>query len=252
MLTMADGRIYFIQSPTDQSIKIGYSTDVLDRLCALQTGSAVDLVLLADMPGTPRTEKALHVALASHRIGREWFRPHADVLAHVERAKTFPQSAAKAKAEMLPRERAELSTVSRDLIFAGFDAGYSDDGEGQRGMADDAGCSLRAVQNWFKNRTLPSLTNFVNLSRSNVMVRASFALLIIAGAYADFAGIGEEDALQVVGRHPNAVAAAMRGGDRQEQIFTEILWSESWGALPPPENVQEYIENGDLFDGAIR
>jgi hypothetical protein len=68
--------IYFIQDCSLYLIKIGYTSgDVNGRLCALQTGSPVGLVLLFTMPGEMPDEAALHLRFAGLRERGEWFRP---------------------------------------------------------------------------------------------------------------------------------------------------------------------------------
>lgn len=72
------GWIYYVKV-TDR-IKIGYSTDVRQRMRAYPPHAE----LLAVHPGTPTLERDIHRDFAGHLAqGREWFRPDTEVMAHV-------------------------------------------------------------------------------------------------------------------------------------------------------------------------
>lgn len=67
------GLVYFIAS--EKAIKIGYTTrSPGERLAALQTGSPEPLEVLAVLaPASLADERAIHRALAAHRLHGEWF-----------------------------------------------------------------------------------------------------------------------------------------------------------------------------------
>lgn len=74
------GRIYFVRTlEGPPRLKVGYSTRVDRRVVELQTGSAVELSLIASLPAPRADEAALHRALARHRVreGSEWYELHA-------------------------------------------------------------------------------------------------------------------------------------------------------------------------------
>jgi len=74
------GWIYYIR--VDERIKIGYSTDVKQRMRAYPPHSE----LLAVHPGTPTLEREMHAQFAGHLAqGREWFRPDDPVMVHIAR-----------------------------------------------------------------------------------------------------------------------------------------------------------------------
>ena len=76
--------VYFVQAEAG-AIKIG-NTKYLDwRMDGLQGQSPVALTLLATMPGTRSDEFRLHAKFAEHRLHGEWFSPHPDILAEIER-----------------------------------------------------------------------------------------------------------------------------------------------------------------------
>lgn len=65
--------VYFIQGMSDTPIKIGYTTDVFNRLDTLQTGNPSRLNLLVVLPGSRRLEVAYHRLLTKDRVRGEWF-----------------------------------------------------------------------------------------------------------------------------------------------------------------------------------
>jgi hypothetical protein len=82
------GMIYFIHDDTASAIKIGYSTNVPERLATLQTASATKLVLLGTMPGSIHDEQRLHRKF--HRLHGEWFRITPELLHFIQEHTTPP------------------------------------------------------------------------------------------------------------------------------------------------------------------
>ncbi|MBL1086790.1 GIY-YIG nuclease family protein [Streptomyces actinomycinicus] len=66
-------RVYVIGSPGCQTVKIGRSRDVEQRLRALQSMSPLPLQLLCTFPGGAELEAALHRYFAAQRTHGEWF-----------------------------------------------------------------------------------------------------------------------------------------------------------------------------------
>lgn len=66
------GYICFIKSAG--LVKIGFSTDVANRLSNLRVGCPVDANLVAAIPGTEDTESYFHKTFAKLREKGEWFR----------------------------------------------------------------------------------------------------------------------------------------------------------------------------------
>lgn len=75
------GWIYFAQAGRDGHIKIGHThmADPRGRITQLQQMSPEKLVLLGAIRGTVKEERAIQHALRAHHVGREWFRPTAEV-----------------------------------------------------------------------------------------------------------------------------------------------------------------------------
>ena len=60
-------------------VKVGRANCVSERLREMQSGNAHNIVLIADFPGTPAMETAIHHALAHLRFRGEWFDQHEDI-----------------------------------------------------------------------------------------------------------------------------------------------------------------------------
>lgn len=72
------GWVYYLR--VDERIKIGFSTDVRQRMRAYPPTAE----LLAVHPGTRDTERQMHERFAGHLAqGREWFRVDAPVMDHI-------------------------------------------------------------------------------------------------------------------------------------------------------------------------
>lgn len=68
------GVIYFIESPEQDAVKIGYSSGPASgRLAALQTGNPEPLILMGTIRATYGAEQALHAGLRSQRLRLEWY-----------------------------------------------------------------------------------------------------------------------------------------------------------------------------------
>jgi len=74
-------------------VKIGYSTNVAERLASLQTASPTKLELLATFPGSPRDERQLHERFAGLHSTGEWFRKTPELLAFIEQQKRIKERA---------------------------------------------------------------------------------------------------------------------------------------------------------------
>jgi hypothetical protein len=80
-------RVYFVQAgdPDDRGlalVKIGFTTDIEQRIRQLQTASPHPLKVLAKVIGTPKIESFFHAVLRSSHVRGEWFRLHPDDIHH--------------------------------------------------------------------------------------------------------------------------------------------------------------------------
>lgn len=80
----ASATVYFIRSSAGP-IKIGIARDVHRRLMELRNSSPVSLDLAACTGGGFAAEQAYHRQFSEHRLHGEWFAPHPDILAEIER-----------------------------------------------------------------------------------------------------------------------------------------------------------------------
>lgn len=76
--------VYFIQLGEGGPIKIGFTTNLDKRIKALQTASPDNLILLAAVEGSERTERGLHARFGEHRQRGEWFAPAPEILEYIE------------------------------------------------------------------------------------------------------------------------------------------------------------------------
>lgn len=132
--------VYFAQREDGGPIKIGCSAYVADRLAQLSCNHKAKLVLLASAPGNFRDEGRMHRQLEAHALGREWFEPHADVLALVDYV----------------RSRGRLPPVpqdDRDVVLARRYLG----GETLQSIANDYGITRERVRQILRTLGVPSL-----------------------------------------------------------------------------------------------
>lgn len=76
--------VYFVQAH-DGPIKIGVGADIQRRMTNLQVSHAYPLKLLAVCHGGLDAEYRYHHRFRAHRLNGEWFSPHPDILAEIER-----------------------------------------------------------------------------------------------------------------------------------------------------------------------
>jgi hypothetical protein len=84
MSELESGTVYFIRSGARGPIKIGFTRDLNARLKRLQSASAQPLKLLTSFPGELYDEMELHGLFREHRLHNEWFKPHPDILQHIQ------------------------------------------------------------------------------------------------------------------------------------------------------------------------
>jgi DNA-directed RNA polymerase subunit RPC12/RpoP len=75
--------VYFIEAVGLNKIKIGTSEDPEKRLRELATGSAVQLRIIARMPGDLEMERTLHRQFEHLRFDREWFHATKELLTFI-------------------------------------------------------------------------------------------------------------------------------------------------------------------------
>lgn len=78
--------VYFVVSEAGP-IKIGFTAFPDERVATLQIGSPSPLKMAAIIDGSYELEDRYHDAFAEWRFHGEWFAPHPDILAEIERLK---------------------------------------------------------------------------------------------------------------------------------------------------------------------
>lgn len=73
--------VYAVTLPGSERIKVGFTTNLDDRIHTLETGSPFPLKVLLFMPGAFHLETSLHLRLARYRTHREWFQDVPEVRA---------------------------------------------------------------------------------------------------------------------------------------------------------------------------
>jgi hypothetical protein len=77
-------RVYFI-GRLDTAIKVGVAINVKSRFHAIQSCCPIQLSILATTGGSYKLEKEYHRRFAAHRLHGEWFAPHPEILAEIDR-----------------------------------------------------------------------------------------------------------------------------------------------------------------------
>ena len=85
------GTVYFIQEHGhDGYIKVGFSTNIKDRLQDLGNASAHDIAVLLLVPDVNASwEKTVHTALKKSHYRGEWFYPTPNVYTFIQQIKEF-------------------------------------------------------------------------------------------------------------------------------------------------------------------
>lgn len=65
--------LYAIECKALSAVKLGTSTNVMERLAGLQTANAAELTLLWFVPGSVKLEFAVHELLCRAKLRGEWF-----------------------------------------------------------------------------------------------------------------------------------------------------------------------------------
>lgn len=86
MPSESTGYVYFVLSPINQLVKIGYSTRHPDyRFSLFRVGCPVVLLRNGFIRADKNLEKELHRVFAHHRSHGEWFRYESDVRAYIRK-----------------------------------------------------------------------------------------------------------------------------------------------------------------------
>jgi hypothetical protein len=78
------GTVYFIRSGQTRRVKIGFTTHIGNRLNGLKHPLLGKMKVLATIPGTYKTENALHKQFKDYHIDGEWFRLEGELAAYIK------------------------------------------------------------------------------------------------------------------------------------------------------------------------
>jgi len=78
--------VYFAQAERTGEVKIGFSTNVSDRLYMLRWQRHTNMTLLGWVPGGPRVEREMHARFDDLSLGGEWFEPDPTLFDYVEKS----------------------------------------------------------------------------------------------------------------------------------------------------------------------
>jgi len=76
--------VYFAQADRQKQIKIGFSTQVENRLYLLGQSRFTTMTLLGWVPGGPKVEREMHAKFDEYSLGHEWFEPAPELLAFIK------------------------------------------------------------------------------------------------------------------------------------------------------------------------
>lgn len=79
------GFVYFIQGESGGPIKIGYTTDIKQRLVKLQSGCVDILKVLLMVPGNMMYEQYLHGKFENYRLKGEWYKPDPKLFEYMDK-----------------------------------------------------------------------------------------------------------------------------------------------------------------------
>jgi hypothetical protein len=72
--------VYFAQASRTGEVKIGFSTQVHNRLYSLGNLRWSEMTLLGWIPGGPKRERKMHAKFDEFALGAEWFEPAPELL----------------------------------------------------------------------------------------------------------------------------------------------------------------------------
>jgi len=80
--------IYIARLADTNSVKIGYTNNIKNRIASLRTSSPAPLTVIRECEGDRSTERAFHERFAEYRIMLEWFEYHEDMMSFAPSAWT--------------------------------------------------------------------------------------------------------------------------------------------------------------------
>lgn len=88
---LSTGAVYFIRDKKGGPVKIGFSTNVEDRLSTLQTSHHGELYVMAAVAGAQTLEREMHATFKAFRLKGEWFKFQGPLRKYIESLPRFIQ-----------------------------------------------------------------------------------------------------------------------------------------------------------------
>lgn len=132
--------IYFIKGH-DKYIKIGFTTDIKNRLSTLQTSSPTKLTVIKLTKGTIRQEKELHKRFSNLRTNGEWFELSNDLLTYIASLKDVKLNI---NNKIIELPKMYLSDNLKKLV--------REKGIKFKSLSKNTGISLQTINNWISGQ----------------------------------------------------------------------------------------------------
>lgn len=196
--------VYFVQDVETGLIKIGYSGNFSARLSALKVMANNPLEVIFTHPGSFDLERRIHGILRQHRREGEWFEPHADLFALIEKLKAGEDFERSQRDEIAAKNvrDAEFEDRLRTTFSAVVVAAYGQEPGWAQRAANDAGVSAECVKNWVKKRSMPNGASLINFGRGCDLVRQWVRVTIASMFIAHRFGLSETQGLGLIAEHP--------------------------------------------------
>lgn len=146
------GRVYFILDGTGR-IKVGYSSNPIARLKALQTAHGSQLTLLGHIAGSVQRERTLHELLADRRLVGEWFSADEELLSFVQSILADPDAPYSDDMPVLDK-RSQAARDMFDRVIAVLHEAHPVRPVGH--VALRTGMAQSTVAKWFERKSAPS------------------------------------------------------------------------------------------------
>ena len=86
------GFVYFLQSETNNQIKIGYTRDIHQRIMQLQVNKKDKLRFLLMVPGNYGYEARLHQFFKRHNVDGEWYKPDPEIFNYMDKLRELDKA----------------------------------------------------------------------------------------------------------------------------------------------------------------
>lgn len=173
--SQATDMVYFARLPSNRVIKIGWSSNVGDRIAQLRSEFKEPVELLCTLAGGADLEASFHVRFSSSRIAGEWFEPSEELETLVE---TIRGNASISKSSNKPSSGVTRYSVTHRVPGSGSGSdSVISEGERERGTnATVDGAWGGTVDSWADGIRLATGSDYMSVPRGKNAVMVSAAL----------------------------------------------------------------------------